>query len=59
MPMVLFGGRNLGLQGGRILDFADHTTNDLWLSIAPVFGVGLGQLGAEGQSTGPLSGLFA
>jgi hypothetical protein len=59
MPMVLFGGRNLGLEGGRILDFGGRPTNDLWLSIAPVFGVDLGQLGAEGQSSGPLPGLFA
>jgi hypothetical protein len=58
MPIVLFGGRNLGLEGGRILDVSGRSTNDLWLSIAPVFGVDLGQLGAEGQSTGPLEGLF-
>jgi hypothetical protein len=59
MPLVLFGGAGVGLQTGAIADYTGRSTNDLWLSIAAQFGVELGSLGAEGQSTGPLPGLFA
>jgi hypothetical protein len=59
MPLVLFGGAGIGLEGGRILDFTGRTTNDLWLSIAPVFGVAMDSLGAPHQYEGPLPGLFA
>jgi hypothetical protein len=59
LPVALFGGANVGLQGGPVASYPGRSTNDLWLSIASAFGVELGSLGAEGQSTGPLEGLFA
>jgi hypothetical protein len=59
MPLVLFGGAGVGLQAGPVADFTGRSTNDLWLSIALQFGVDFGSIGAEGQSTGPLPGLFA
>lgn len=59
MPLVLFGGAGVGLQGGGVASFDGRSTNDLWLAIARQFGVELGSIGAEGQSSGPLEGLFA
>jgi hypothetical protein len=59
MPLVLFGGKGVRLQGGRFLQYAGRPTNDMWLSIAPVFGVALGKLGHQSQYTGPLAGLFS
>jgi len=32
--------------------------NDVWLAIAPIFGVTMNSLGSAAQSTGPLPGLF-
>lgn len=59
MPLVLFGGAGVGLQAGPIASFDGRATNDLWLSIAAQFGVPMASLGADGQSSGPLPGLFA
>lgn len=58
MPLVLFGGAGVGLTAGPVANFPGRSTNDLWLSVARQFGVELGSIGAEGQSTGPLDGLF-
>jgi hypothetical protein len=58
LPIALFGGANVGLQGGPVVSYPGRSTNDLWLAIASAFGVELGSLGDEGQSTGPLEGLF-
>jgi hypothetical protein len=59
MPLVLFGGAGTGLQAGPIASFDGRPTNDLWLAIAERYGVPMASLGAEGQSSGPLPGLFA
>ncbi|MBC8068334.1 MAG: DUF1552 domain-containing protein [Deltaproteobacteria bacterium] len=58
MPLVLFGGAGVGLQAGGVASFDGRSTNDLWLTIARQFGVELGSIGAEGQSSGTLDGLF-
>jgi hypothetical protein len=59
MPLVLFGGAGVGLQAGPVADFGGRSTNDLWLAIAAQFGAPMTSIGAEGQSSGPLEGLFA
>jgi hypothetical protein len=57
MPFVLFGGDGVGLQNrGRIADVSGTTSNDVWLSIAPIFGMG-GVTGFETEYTGPIAGL--
>jgi hypothetical protein len=33
--------------------------NDLWLALAPIFGVPLTSLGVASQYTGPLPGVFS
>jgi hypothetical protein len=58
MPVLLIGGKNLGLQGGQNLRYQGRYMNDVWAAIC-------GQLGAPatfgdpGYFTGPVSGLFA
>jgi hypothetical protein len=32
--------------------------NDVWLALAPIFGVTMNSLGAASQYTGPLPGIF-
>lgn len=71
MPLIVFGGKNTGLNGGTFLKVSDgklprqtggsgnRPFNDLWLAIAPKFGVTLPSLGAPAQWSGPLPGLFA
>ncbi len=59
-PVSVIGG-GARIPGGRFLDFSaqHHPTNDVWLALAPLFGVSLGSLGAAEQYTGPLPGLVA
>jgi uncharacterized protein DUF1552 len=68
MPFLVFGGKNTRLQGGTFLKASgslnsiDNTasnrpTNDVWLALAPIFGVNMTKLGAATQYTGPLPGL--
>jgi hypothetical protein len=51
--------------GGPLVSVANGTTtgnrptNDVWLALAPIFGVELDGLGAPSQFTGPLPGLVA
>ncbi|HZO11680.1 MAG TPA: DUF1552 domain-containing protein [Polyangiaceae bacterium] len=58
LPILLFGGSGVGLTGGRFFDAGGRSTNDLWLSIAPVFGLNLTELGDPEQYQGPIAGLF-
>jgi hypothetical protein len=70
MPVILFGGKNTGLNGGTFLKVTDGSLptqaggtgnrpfNDLWLALAPAFGVSLPSLGVASQFTGPLPGVF-
>jgi hypothetical protein len=71
IPFAVFGGKNTRIQGGKFLKVAggplpsvadgtttgNRPTNDVWLALAPVFGVQLDGLGAASQFTGPLPGL--
>jgi len=71
MPLIVFGGKNTGLKGGTYLKAtgghlpgqvsgsSNRPFNDLWLAIAPQFGVNLTTLGASTQYVGALPGLFA
>jgi hypothetical protein len=71
MPIILFGGKNTGLNGGTYLKVTggslplqnggtgNRPFNDLWLTLAPKFGVNWNSLGAPSQFSGPLSGIFA
>ncbi|MES1204371.1 MAG: DUF1552 domain-containing protein [Pseudomonadota bacterium] len=69
-PFIMFGGKNTRLNGGTFLKVAggqlpaqtggtgNRPLNDIWLAMAPVFGVTLPALGTSAQYTGPLSGIF-
>jgi hypothetical protein len=70
VPLLVFGGKNTGIKGGQYIKVTDgHLSsidggstnrpwNDLWLALAPIFGVDLPSLGTQGaQYTGPLPGL--
>jgi len=68
VPFLVFGGKNTRIQGGKFIKATggplrstpDNTTtgnrptNDVWLALAPIFGVELDGLGAATQFTGPL-----
>ncbi|MEO6600673.1 MAG: DUF1552 domain-containing protein [Polyangiaceae bacterium] len=70
MPIIVFGGKNTGVKGGTYLKVSDgqlagqvsgnanRPYNDLWLALAPKFGVNWTSLGAKSQYTGALSGIF-
>jgi hypothetical protein len=69
MPYLVFGGKNTRIKGGQFLKVTDgalpnvdggktnRPTNDVWLALAPIFGVNLPSLGAASQYKGPLPGL--
>ncbi|HMC61811.1 MAG TPA: hypothetical protein VKJ01_21640, partial [Candidatus Solibacter sp.] len=71
MPLIVFGGKNTGVKGGTFLKATggslpqqnggtgNRPFNDLWLALAPKFGVNWPSLGAQTQFTGPLAGIFA
>jgi hypothetical protein len=71
MPIIIFGGKNTGVKGGTYLKVTggslphqnggsgNRPFNDLWLALAPRFGVTWNSLGASSQFTGPLPGIFA
>jgi hypothetical protein len=71
MPIIVFGGKNTGVKGGTYLKVTggslplqtggtgNRPFNDLWLTLAPQFGVNWNSLGAPTQFSGPLSGIFA
>ena len=67
IPVVLLGGKNLGIKHGKFLKLArNRPHNDLWISIAQALGVPLDQLqGQRGPAfdpstyTGAVSELFA
>lgn len=58
MPFLLFGGDGVGLKDrGRVADVSGTTSNDIWLSIAPTFGMP-GLTSFETPFTGPIPGLI-
>ncbi len=70
MPLIIFGGKNTRLNGGTFLKVtggslpgqtggnSNRPFNDVWLALAPIFGVTMSSLGAASQYTGPLPGIF-
>jgi hypothetical protein len=58
--MILFGGANTRLRGGRFINLGGRSVLDLWSAIAQTFGVGdsFGNPMAA-KVMGPVSGLFA
>jgi hypothetical protein len=75
VPFLVFGGKNTRIKGGQFIKVNDgplpglrgldpvptgnRPTNDVWLALAPIFGVDLPSLGAPAQYTGPLPGLVS
>ena len=70
VPFLVFGGKNTRIQGGTFLKVSggplgaqtgattgNRPVNDVWLALAPIFGVNLASLGSQAQFTGPLPGL--
>jgi hypothetical protein len=73
-PFLLFGGKNTKLAGGTFIKVKDgkitaveqtegaagtnRPINDVWLSIAPIFGVNLPSLGNSTQWQGPIPGVL-
>jgi hypothetical protein len=70
VPFLVFGGKNTRIQGGKLIKAtggslpstpdgtsSNRPTNDVWLALAPIFGVELDALGTPAQSTGPLGDL--
>ncbi len=58
VPTAVLGGKNLGLGGGRLLSYSEpRPFNDLWLALAPKFGVELPSLGDDSMWSGPLPDL--
>jgi hypothetical protein len=70
MPLLVFGGKNTRVNGGTFLKVTggalpgqtggtgNRPFNDVWLALAPIFGVTMTSLGAASQYTGPLPGIF-
>jgi len=57
VPTVVFGGRNLGFQGGRFVqDNRPH--NDMWLTVAAALGVSMDQLQGEAILRGNYDGVI-
>jgi hypothetical protein len=71
MPLIVFGGKNTRVNGGTFLSVTggslptrsggtgNRPFNDLWLALAPIFGVTMNSLGAQSQYSGPLPGIFS
>jgi hypothetical protein len=59
VPFALFGGKKLGLAGGRCLTYPGRTPNDVWVPLAHAFGVELPTFGDPALNAGPLPELFA
>jgi hypothetical protein len=59
MPVLMFGGKSLGLQGGRYLKFGMRYMSDVWAAVAGAFGVPMATFGDSTYSMGPVTGLFA
>lgn len=44
MPLLIFGGKNLGFKGGQFLKFTGRPYNDYWLTIFAAFGITTAEL---------------
>ena len=71
VPYLVFGGKNTRIQGGQFMKItsgpqlgldgttSNRPTNDVWLSLAPIFGIhDMTSLGDRTQWSGPLPGLL-
>jgi hypothetical protein len=58
MPVLMVGGKNLGLQTGQHLNFNGRWMNDVWAAVCGAFGVEA-KFGDSAFASGPVSGLFA
>jgi hypothetical protein len=59
MPVLLFGGKFLKLQGGRFLPFQNRYMSDLWVQTAQAWGYSaLTQYGAARWNQGPMPGVY-
>jgi len=58
MPVCMFGGKNLGVQGGQFLTFNGRSHNDMWLTAAQALGVSVDDLSGEKILTGPYQGVL-
>lgn len=56
-PMVIAGGKNLGVIGGRFLDFDGQKHAKLLVSIANIMGLGTDSIGNIDPGSGPLTGI--
>lgn len=57
MPVLLFGGKALGLRGGRNVQVG-RAMPDVWVSVARAFGVQLERFGNPAYNRGPAPNLF-
>ena len=57
MPVLMFGGKSLKLQGGKHLRFGDRYMNDVWAAVAGAFGAPA-SFGDAAFSKGPVSDLI-
>lgn len=57
MPVLMFGGKNLGLQHG-LIDCKQQYMNDVWSAVAAAYKVPA-KFGSADFNKGPVSGLFA
>ena len=57
MPVLMFGGKNLGLQVGKHLQFYGRYMNDVWSAVAGAFGLAP-SFGDPAFAKGPVNGLF-
>ncbi|HVY29061.1 MAG TPA: DUF1552 domain-containing protein [Polyangiaceae bacterium] len=58
MPMLMLGGKNLGLQTGQHLQFTNKWTNDMWAAVCGAFKLEA-SFGDKAFASSPLNGLFA
>jgi hypothetical protein len=62
VPTVVFGGKNLGFQGGRFDVLSSGNTmrphNDMWLTVAAALGVSIDQLQNEAILKGKYTGII-
>jgi hypothetical protein len=59
IPVVLFGGKKLGLVGGRCLTYPGRTPSDIWVDVARLYGVPMMTFGGPQLNNGPLPELFS
>lgn len=58
MPVLMFGGKSLGLQTGSHLHFGGRYMNDIWAAVCGAFGAPAA-FGDAAFTQGPVTGLFA